>query len=1510
MNNLFAPNPSDVPQGDPAGQAVASLKGYAYQLYASALAWLDLGDGEVLYLEVAQDYATAAKAALAAVQVKDTRAKVTINSSTVRKAINDFVDLVKRNPRRQVTLRFLTTSNVGTEKKVIYRAAGEPTLKYWCKAGDDADITPLRNVLERLDLSDLAKAYIKERTDEQLRNDLIKRITWDCGAQDFGTLKEQLEEEVVIFANKRLSVPPSEGRRAAATVLQHVLHQTLEAKPSCRKLTPASLLDAVAKATGLWLPRAGLETHVTALVSEALHSVGKPVLDITPHPQIDIARDALERDFLSRYRQAQQRSFFPEVKKQDQFQTLARQILDGNLVVLSDELRRRILLRAVRSAALKKDLPAAESYMTAAAALKGPDTDLPARARLAEARGEIDTAIQILRDGVDPDSRSTLLSIIARQRGNDAALAWLEEQNLNVYDLTDNGIITLCNFHLVMENCTRVKDILESLDEKQIEDCPYFLFFRSVVRFASILAKPEQHLALMGMQLDIRRVRPVTPDAETAVVLNSAIQDARRLVLALMELGLQETISIAEDYIFWFELLHPELSKAALTQLASDMQKPATALKRIHFALAYLPDFDPALILKHLENRVAFGGLNEDELRAGLTILMHNHENTAPLAAFIAQHREKLDATFGKLPIRQIEIQALARAGDASGARTILNANNDEINPEEIVCLNAMISMAEGADPVTEFKRAYDETGTTETLRNLIGILTERNDHRSIGPYCEELFARTHDPMDLAFAARSYARAGDNDSFLRIAETNKAVLERDSELRRHYAWQLLSRGQLTEALVQANRLAETATTRDLDLEIAISIDSGDWEALAQPLRAYLQSAPNVPAIALVRAAHLAQAAGQGPLKELVEAAVARGSDDPNVLLGAYMVYVEEGLEDIKDEVRQWFRRALDLSGPDGPIRQFELKDILEKQTEWIEFTRRIQDGIARGNIPLVVAITGLRTTLVDLFLRNFTRNIGLTDARRKVAIPLYSGRRRPASFGEVKRLALDFTALLVLGWLGILPKVLETFNELVLPSGIFRDLFEGRRRIRELQKSRLRRAERIQQSIASERIKIVRTSFARLDPMVAEVGEELAGLLRVAESTNGIVLRPAPVHKPGILNQDADVSLYTHRLADTHSLLRFLQDEGLTDQPTEEVATRYFALQDRGWPEAVCPDPSRPLFIDGLGLIYLDSVRLLDMVLAAFPQVFIHSSTADEVAALIEHDNRTLEVLQVIDGIRESVRKAQSAGKIVYGPHHSRKPNGDDDDGGDKAFESSTINLMANLVQADVAVIDDRGINKEPFVLDNHGHRARVVTSLDMIEELCRRKIVSTDERRVLRHKLRCAGATLVPLDKEEIVFAALRSRGADSAEFRAMRESILLARVANLPRFPSEIPWLATTAITIKSAIMEVWVREPNHNRAAALADAIRELQTHPEDWVDQWDGQVPPGWVNAVNHVLVAGLALPVELQEEGLIQAYNRWVESSVLEPLRSRAPESYAAVVEYIRTIINSIAEGQQ
>ena len=52
-----------------------------------------------------------------AVEVKDTGATpVTLISADIRETLDAFVDLVERNPQKDVSLRFLSTSPIGKER--------------------------------------------------------------------------------------------------------------------------------------------------------------------------------------------------------------------------------------------------------------------------------------------------------------------------------------------------------------------------------------------------------------------------------------------------------------------------------------------------------------------------------------------------------------------------------------------------------------------------------------------------------------------------------------------------------------------------------------------------------------------------------------------------------------------------------------------------------------------------------------------------------------------------------------------------------------------------------------------------------------------------------------------------------------------------------------------------------------------------------------------------------------------------------------------------------------------------------------------------------------------------------------------------------------------------------------------------------------------------------------------------------------------------------------------------
>src|SRR5262249_14815934 len=198
---------------------------------------------------------------------------------------------------------------------------------------------------------------------------------------------------------------------------------------STRRLTQHG--DLVAKHYG-YVYNAEIKQDVKELPDRILQAVRQEIADLRAGDRaalqaenvisVPSIAEALERDLAGRYERALHRSFFPEAAIADEFQNLADAASDAQYASVSASLRRRVLLRASRSASVHGLGERNKQLFELAQKLSGPDSDLPARASIAEAAGDADDAIRILRDQKDPDSRSTLLSILFRSRGPAAAL--------------------------------------------------------------------------------------------------------------------------------------------------------------------------------------------------------------------------------------------------------------------------------------------------------------------------------------------------------------------------------------------------------------------------------------------------------------------------------------------------------------------------------------------------------------------------------------------------------------------------------------------------------------------------------------------------------------------------------------------------------------------------------------------------------------------------------------------------------------------------------------------------------------------------------------------------------------------------------------------------------------------------------------------------------------------------------------------------------------------------------
>ena len=252
-----------VPESDAARQAVDSLRGYVYQALATALAWLDIEENGRIYLEVAEDYAILAKHALHAVQIKDTKrsGSVTLNSKSVQSAITAFVDLVQRNPDIAIELRFFTTSGIGTERAVADRPAGTAGLEYWRKVAAGADPEPLRTLLESGKSPESVRAFAKARDNERLRLDLVKKIHWDCGKPDFQTLRQELEERLVVVGRDLFHIPAPDALRLVDYLVYQVLETSTLDRSLDRVLTRSKLYRFIDAANLISIPHSVLADH-------------------------------------------------------------------------------------------------------------------------------------------------------------------------------------------------------------------------------------------------------------------------------------------------------------------------------------------------------------------------------------------------------------------------------------------------------------------------------------------------------------------------------------------------------------------------------------------------------------------------------------------------------------------------------------------------------------------------------------------------------------------------------------------------------------------------------------------------------------------------------------------------------------------------------------------------------------------------------------------------------------------------------------------------------------------------------------------------------------------------------------------------------------------------------------------------------------------------------------------------------------------------------------------------
>lgn len=195
--------------GDPARQAVASIRGIVYQIWWSIDAWLRLNSpDEVIFLEGAEDLDLVALEGSTAEQIKNEAESLSLNNQRSHEALENFWALSLREHTRRVDFHYITTASAALERDAQF--GGVTGLDAWRIAQTNVETAARIQayLTPKLVLTSALRAFLASATPEQVQEKLIRRVHWFLEQPGLDEVKQSVDDRLVHRLSLR-NVSPS-----------------------------------------------------------------------------------------------------------------------------------------------------------------------------------------------------------------------------------------------------------------------------------------------------------------------------------------------------------------------------------------------------------------------------------------------------------------------------------------------------------------------------------------------------------------------------------------------------------------------------------------------------------------------------------------------------------------------------------------------------------------------------------------------------------------------------------------------------------------------------------------------------------------------------------------------------------------------------------------------------------------------------------------------------------------------------------------------------------------------------------------------------------------------------------------------------------------------------------------------------------------------------------------------------------------------------------------------------
>lgn len=1133
----------------------------------------------------------------------------------------------------------------------------------------------------------------------------------------------------------------------------------------------------------------------------------------------------------------------------------------------------------VRIAASNGHLVDAEDALTKLAELEHP-ASTAAQAWMEAARGEVDTALRMLRSVDSAAGRSNIFGILRTKKGDADALAYLDAlENINPDSFTAIGWVNVVGCFAINDRIEQATKLLSNLPDEMFLECTILGYFCGMLYVANSVPMDlrrrvihEEFLAVSDHLLEGDEAENWRSKA--CEVFEACSQVAENADDELL-------IERLENWLRWLRIVDPAHRKEELAALSNDMNDGKTAVKLMPLAHAFGVKFDVSALTKHLRRTEMLGGLTPIELNAKVLMLQH-FEQFPELASFIVDNWNRL-LEFESLPnLGGTLIQAYVQAGECGLAEEALKAKHAELYPDDIPRFQLMIQHCRGEDPTKQAKDNYDASGKIEDLSNLILSLEKAQRLAELTPYALEMFKRERNVVNaLCYVKCMRSAITQDEDIAHFLDSCIDLVKKDPELMSVQAWALFHLGELKKSEEINNQLLNLRNNiNDLSLDIYLSVRTGEWEKLPATLEREWNRRGELPVALLLDLARLTSFSARERALQLVSECTEREPDNPRSLLQAYSVAIAMAQDDIAMPL---FNRARQLStGEENFISSLTTREMVEFMQDSAAGWRKKNELFRSGSIPIHWAAHILNIPLSRLLIAIPRENKAQADARRRQPIPIRAGNRRSIKMSSVKRLTLDVTSIFVLNELGFLEHLFDALDEALLSPRFMEMLFFEEEKVKFHQPSRIKAAKPLLELQKKGLLILEETSIP--SDLATEVGEEEAALLSAAKHSGGICIHSGKLYRmDSYMEEEAHLGDFSRSLADPVVVAHALCDEGLITEAKRDVSLEYLELVSAGEMSGVKLARSAPVFLDRVSAEYLFNTELLEVLINSDRKVFIHPAALDEWQALVDTERYSEAMIETLENIRRVIRGKMAEGKVKF--LREGKRSSDEEHFGISAL--SLVDLLEDASGIDAACIDDRMLNSQPLIEDRYGRKVDLLCSLDVIDMLVEREAVTKAERIEAIHKMREWSFSTLPVDADELLEQLLEKKAGEtgilmeSAKLRVIREYLARLHSSDFLCAASDLEYLDELWRVGQKVIWNLWKDEKS--AVADIAARANWVVDHIIPDIELALRFAPDGKERMEDIALARMMTavMPMEIPD-GFKVSYANWLEQKIIAP----------------------------